>query len=527
MEPECCQCGASPRTTRPVLVSLAPSRLLASNDIPLSSEIPTIQRMIFEGNERIALLNAELAEMQEAMERRARERDEAVEYVRHHTAVVSAVRRLPAELICEIFGLTLPFTQQAGECSWVRPPWELAHVNQCWRAVALGFPALWSSIMIHKCPSLSIEATCPKAMVEMQLLWSRNAPLDIAVEWHGGGDLNDSKAMEVIDLILRQSVRWERMLVCLRSTPPGPFIDRLHIIKGRLPLLRRLEFTCTTGMRANHPPSAPVPSDAFSIAPNLREVYFITAKQYRTYQERSLPFSFAIPWAQITRFRGFYGIQQDPLATLNAAPNILECGMAIASTDELPTIAIVTLPRLRRLHLAGAGHVLNFMTVPMLQDLYIAGDSLDALLRCMQLSSCQLAKLVVYDCYAPDTLIPILAALPTLTTFFVELSLPSGVEDGTLWDALRLTGGPSALCPNLSHIAAGGYAWFDLESFVDMIESRRWDTTGPSPLSFVRAFCTKKRPARLRDRFLARVQRLKDAGLDFDCDPHFDFTTLT
>ncbi|KAJ7608225.1 hypothetical protein FB45DRAFT_690462, partial [Roridomyces roridus] len=64
------------------------------------------------------------------------ERDALAYSIRKHSAILSAVRRMPPELWNEIFK----------SASFAAPPWSLGLVCRSWRNVALANPYLWSYI---------------------------------------------------------------------------------------------------------------------------------------------------------------------------------------------------------------------------------------------------------------------------------------------------------------------------------------------------------------------------------------------
>ncbi|KAJ7121851.1 hypothetical protein C8R43DRAFT_72705 [Mycena crocata] len=114
----CWKCGASsvPRpgldaTDRP-LHDL--TRLLRRNDAPLDSEISVIRGAILEAEERLDVLDSQIRDAQGVLGRLLERREKAVESVRLHRAILSPVRRVPLELLCEILTLStgsVPFTQ--------------------------------------------------------------------------------------------------------------------------------------------------------------------------------------------------------------------------------------------------------------------------------------------------------------------------------------------------------------------------------------------------------------------------------
>ncbi|KAJ7087457.1 hypothetical protein C8R44DRAFT_687293, partial [Mycena epipterygia] len=129
-----------------------PSRLdqlLESNDIPLDSEIPAIRKIISDNQARVDTLNARIDALRIAMEELIAERDPIHEYVRKLAAVISPVRRMPSDVMGQIFALTLPHTRGLGEAfkrvNWA--PWRLGLICRSWRNWAVTDPFLWRFII--------------------------------------------------------------------------------------------------------------------------------------------------------------------------------------------------------------------------------------------------------------------------------------------------------------------------------------------------------------------------------------------
>ncbi|KAJ7679468.1 hypothetical protein DFH06DRAFT_1415652 [Mycena polygramma] len=256
-----------------------------------------------DGRDRIGHLRNEISELRAAAEPRIRELEEAEESVQNHTKILSAVRRTPAEIVCEIFSQTLPHTRRLGKLTVEQAPWRLGHICRRWRAASTGCPSLWSSIILD---SSWDDTSFPLPMVETQLRRSGNAPLTITVNCEG-----------------------------------GVIAEGLEALKS---------------------------------APNLKD------------------YGFTIPH-----------LRRNP-------------------SDDGPH---VVLPHLRRMSIVARYNFLAYVTAPSLQELWICDSpenyvtSANTLLNCIQRSSYQLVKLVVHGCFEPSSLIPLLQAIPTLTTLFI------------------------------------------------------------------------------------------------------------
>jgi hypothetical protein len=268
--------------------------LLSSNNPPVPSELPTIHHIISAGRDRIAHLQTEISELRIAMERRIRELAETKDRVKKHAAIFSVVRRVPMEIMCEIFAWTLPNARRVDQYTIEHAPWRLGHICQRWRAAALGYPPLWSSIIIYGCPGLRIDDLFPPLMIEAQLWRSGGASLDVTFDFQDG-DIVDFESSESLGLILGHSVCWDTARFLLHPILAGRMLNRLQRVKFHLPKLCSLEFISSSAH------GLPI-GDIFSFAPCLREV-FLTGEEYKII---SLPTNSHLPWSQITRFRGFY-----------------------------------------------------------------------------------------------------------------------------------------------------------------------------------------------------------------------------
>ncbi|KAJ7815047.1 hypothetical protein B0H14DRAFT_2177845, partial [Mycena olivaceomarginata] len=119
---------------------------LTSNDVPLDSETSFI-RDISDRQSQVDLLDTQIEDLEVAMARLTRKRDEIADQARQHRAIVSPVPRVPPELVCEILAVSLS-TDNTNSPSF-KAPWHLGHIFQSWRRTVLAYPARWSSITIH------------------------------------------------------------------------------------------------------------------------------------------------------------------------------------------------------------------------------------------------------------------------------------------------------------------------------------------------------------------------------------------
>ncbi|KAJ7120012.1 hypothetical protein C8R46DRAFT_1364775 [Mycena filopes] len=412
-------------------------------------------------------------------------------------AASPAVHRVPPEVICEVFALTMPYgTQRLGRHETERPPWQLGHICRLWRDTALAYPPLWSTISLIASGEMPNDGLCPPEMVETLLRRSGNSSLTVSIFWN----TSTSSSSKSLHQLLRHSHRWKTARV--RDLP----VELLGRVKGKLQCLDTLELP--------HP--HPETHDIFALTPNLRKVFLADAN-YRTTRPL-FDSKVQLPWSQLTHFRGCYASAEPALKLLEAAPNLIEVGLGVLGQE--PTAPFdVALPQLQRLTIVSIGPLMTSVLAPALQQVWIAGRVITSLHDCIRRSSCQLSKLVVYDVGNPSSLIPLLQAVPTLRTLFITLTATS-MSASEFHSALKVVTdnrSRATICPNLSHIAVGvSSPGFKLDTFLDMVESR-WYTERPSRLAFVRVFYRRRGEAFDREANL-RIGAMIAEGLNIDLD---------
>ncbi|KAJ7438550.1 hypothetical protein B0H11DRAFT_588700 [Mycena galericulata] len=423
----------------------------------------------------------------------------------NHKKIMSPVRRVPAEILCEIFWWTLPYTRRAGAHTIQQAPWRLGHICKRWRATALQYSPLWSTITLYAARNGWMSQASLLTMVETQLDRSANAPLHITFDCRDG-EFVAAYSPRIIGLIMSFSPRWESARLRLDRLLGDSLLNHLRSVKGQLPRLRTLEFTSSSG-------HVSVIGDTFSVAPRLREVILAGAE----IPNASLP---KIPFFQLTRYHGTCNYD-DGHEILASAPNLVAYGMTLVGRwDRQKIYPPLILSHLRRIGTKG-GSFFQYITASSLQEVWTSGQSGQwPLLDCIQRSSCHLVKLVLDDCTNPDHVVDILRASPTLTTFYVIF--PNNVVHTNarpLFDALKLTGGPSDICPRLSHFAAGGPSKFGIIALVNVIASR-WHTDTPSCLTFARVIAWYVEAYQVKDS-VDSLDKMRKEGLDAALDINF------
>ncbi|KAJ6449013.1 hypothetical protein C8R45DRAFT_1045465 [Mycena sanguinolenta] len=163
----CSKCGAPSKAALAIVSLLEPLppnsspdiiRLLTTNDPPADAEISI---------DLMQTLDDQVVHLQNTLAQLMQKRSEVVEHIRKHRAILSPLRRVPSELICEIFDLT---TAQVRVEPYAIPPWRLRCISRCWRQYAATYSPLWSSLTISALSTYSSRQNQQLPAVEIQLV---------------------------------------------------------------------------------------------------------------------------------------------------------------------------------------------------------------------------------------------------------------------------------------------------------------------------------------------------------------------
>ncbi|KII85593.1 hypothetical protein PLICRDRAFT_116136, partial [Plicaturopsis crispa FD-325 SS-3] len=165
-------CATTLGQTAGALSTSSVSQLLRNNEPPSSAETRSARDMLVEAKRRLAAVETELAGVQNAQSQLWTERQMLKDSIMNLENILSPCRRLPAELLSEIFTFCLPpmVTPHSDTA-----PLLLTLVCRKWRAIALSTPRLWASI----CVGLTDDTGPTK--VEQWLGRAGSLPLEITI----------------------------------------------------------------------------------------------------------------------------------------------------------------------------------------------------------------------------------------------------------------------------------------------------------------------------------------------------------
>ena len=381
-----------------------------------------------------------------------------------HWALLSPVRRLPPELLGEIFELCLPrnYHKKDAHQAVMLP----SHVCSHWRSVALSIPRLWSKIVLYVSDRVVELRT---ALVIAWLSRSGGSPLSIS--------LNGRNVRPILGVILLHCDRWQHIDLFI----PPKMLQCFEQANGHFDRLETLQI-CSSSF---HVDTFHSPRRIFESAPKLRTLSFKSGFTWK---------SFDIPWAQITDFDG--GICAIGIAAclkmLQCLGNLQKLRIRLYPYNvDVSTLRPVVLESrsLISLYLQEGGNIgtlFDHLTLPNLHDLALDDIAYEwpqaQFLSFLSRSSPPLSDFSigsVGDWMADNTLIEILQHTPSLRFLSLKCHDCEACMDGPLMDRIlpRMleNGEIDCLIPKLDTIfvrlpSNGKIPPF--EAFTDMIISR-------------------------------------------------------
>ncbi|KAJ6601008.1 hypothetical protein DFH09DRAFT_554442 [Mycena vulgaris] len=480
-ERPCSNCGflsGSIQAAYPDLPAL-PHQLLTTNDPPSDNQAAEIRDIIDNGDNCISSLDSSVVMLEGILEKLRRTRADAIDH-RHRSSSLLSTRCLPDDVLGEIFSHTVPDTQP-GQSVLDRSPWVLGRVCSRWRAASVSLSALWSIV----------DCSLPPAIVRAHLERSKARGLTIQLTRF------DSDT-EAIASVVKCSSRWETVDLEGPHVHASPLLARVH---GKLPMLRELKYQQSVGVISSRGPGA------FQIAPKLSSVTFDGWV------------SLKLPWSQITRLRQSIP-DIDGLNHLASIRNLVELSLtgqtpisiSSALSLGLPEASIAEFPCLRVLYIDD-GKFLNFLVLPMLEDIWISQRA-TPLVSFIDRSSCRLRKFSIMEDLSFQDLLSILDRTPTLLemrllisedvdSLIAHLTIPHDADDH-----FRPT------FPKLHTISM----WIvnprpDYDLLGEMIESRTKRTICANLSLSILHYATH-----LSDHELAGLERLRAQGADIGLD---------
>lgn len=383
-----------------------------------------------------------------------------------YSAAASPARRLPPELLSEIFLLSLPVdwkVDSPGNKLVVMRP---SHICKYWRNVALTTPRLWSLISIEISWFDALYRIERKvALARKWLSRTAKCPLSVRISF----DMQPSyrrAALSLLEPLLQNCDRWQHAEINL----PWSTVQRLNPAGNILPLLESLVMS----VRSHHKDRLL----GFEAAPNLRNY------------NGCGPAEIQLQWRQLTHcFLDYFINSRQALMILASSPNLVTFGVKIASramlgADVLPTNLTIHHQNLRSLTILGEGNfrsLLDPLILPSLKELKYREEGRylgpAPVVDLMTRSSCSIISFgleLVAEGMGSYGLIFLLEHMPELSELDLQLHFFTEIDFRRILTRLmaRPQSGKVSLLPRLEILKIDHEGALDYSLLANTLESR-------------------------------------------------------
>lgn len=447
--------------------------LLGHHTVPTPAQAIEICDVISSLQSRVTEIDEDLTRIKLLQDQLLRKRDEALAAVTQHKLLIGPIRRLPAELLAEIFWFCLPlydmrhtnFSFKAWHSSLSRrqAPLLLGRVCSLWRMVTLSTPSLWSSF-----GALYYDDKFDRTLTGAKTFLARSGtcPLYISLI-----DCSSTigRTRELVNTVASYSHQWRTFAIFAKLETVNVLANN---VKGALPLLDTLTLGLTEGQPLLEQPHAF--RNAFEIAPSLRNI--VVSNQLS-------PLQLKLPWSQLTHFCVDETLHlKDSLDVLRSCPNLVYLAISRNPTAQSVTdYPHILHPKLLELRIPAANLAGFFesLTLPALRHVRVVDDLVsepywDPLpFHCLLARSQCILDVASFEIRSADTLLLWLDTVPSITD--LQITAPLNyisfviILQRLTYDILRV----KRLCPKLRAISFPKDCPLDPPALFAFLNSRR------------------------------------------------------
>ncbi|KAJ7505100.1 hypothetical protein B0H11DRAFT_1796641 [Mycena galericulata] len=353
----------------PVAIDL-PS-LLRKNDVPSGFQAGEVRRLLEAEQSDLAQIKETIGMVSLILSELESQKSHRTQSVNALRGILSPIRRLPSELLAEIFLLCRNNSMRTTGYSIMNfreAPMVLSHISSRWRTVAIGTPMLWDTPRFRSSIVPPPIATCMRAVLDR----SRRLPILLAFDTSGLKSRpsptlsNGNTDCFQFFADLRDRLQHVSLDLCFQEG-----LERLEVapINATLPFLISLDITTDD----DGPAQLATIMASFRRAPSLRS---LTLNAY--FSPLVPPYDF--PWAQLTSLT--LSIPIDEVTTYRILIQCTQLETCILSEmndiDGIPASqALCTLDVLRSFSFspweASSGDLLTVFSFPNLESLVLHG----------------------------------------------------------------------------------------------------------------------------------------------------------
>ncbi|ESK95825.1 hypothetical protein Moror_12437 [Moniliophthora roreri MCA 2997] len=277
------------------------NHLVGTNNAPSPEELEEIRNLVRKPEEQVRLLNEKISQLQA-------QRDKLQSFIDCHRVLLSPARRIPRDIISEVFLHCLP-TDSLPVRSIGEAPLLLTTICRSWREIALTTPRLWrafhfvfpvaGNILDDDFRSL-FQAR--KQGLQLWLERARSVPLTLSLYMQNGPpkprrvrDELQRMYPEFLDIVLQYSSQWKRLHL---QGLPIEFLPALRrVVAGDVPLLDSLSLANNAYEFSSPWRSSEV--DEYPFLNLIRASQSLRVMHLR-YERLGDPFNLPIRWGELT-----------------------------------------------------------------------------------------------------------------------------------------------------------------------------------------------------------------------------------
>lgn len=400
-----------------------------------------------------------------------------------HKRALSPLRRLPNELLREIFLFAV--VDNPASLDARIGPWPISQVCGSWRSIVLSTPRLWSSILIH-CP-LKKVANSP---------WSQ---FDTEITYRDAKFIPKSSIPILKTILTRSSVTL--LDIVFDITIPSMMSQAALLIPSLTKVCRRwrsihlkalhglVKYFDQAKSNVDFLEELMIDVRCFSASDEARlfETFLRAPKLRKVCLGRYPRLKLRLPWPQITHFHHTLAGPYQP-AIFKLFPNATHLDIdGPDKPDNESTGSSIRVEHVRQLNLTGSGKMLGWLTLPSLEGMSFRGEAVPRLFKeisgLLDRSSCRLTRLTIDSEDTQDGHVP-LDLLRAVSTSILDFDLT--IHPMHWWNRNPLLDmlvdgldSESPVFPNLEHLkidVSRTSILLDADGFVNAISTR----TSPS-----------------------------------------------
>lgn len=425
------------------------------------------------------------------LSRMSNEIGDLVQHIDQHRALTSPIRRIPQEILQEIFIHCLP-TDHNAIMSAHEAPLMLGRICSSWRSISISMPRLWTTVHVpipdgyHNFEWFSEEMALADSLVAATHIadlrtaalkeWlnrSKSLPVNISFTQWGDSSPPSVPAPQshhsypIVDTILSVAHRWREISI---AAPAQTMMRFLTHPPHELPFLESLDFDFTLG-HLSHPIAEILLQDHnIYQTPSLRKLCLM-----------QLPgncLQLPVSWARLTdltverKRRMGWGLPlPQAVELLSRCPRLVRCRLEIrlaaTTPDQFPLITLPDLESLTILERTDVTSMFNCLDLPVLREVEYHGAMVPAfprrssLLTLLKKSNGLIRKFATDpQTFTRTDLIECLRLIPNVTTLIFKRSpdivgqdlMATILDKEFLYSFLPSASGRKTICPQLINL---------------------------------------------------------------------------